>query len=377
MSAPTTLSSAEAAAKALFEPYRATNNSLYLLALCVDLYMLGVMVQQVVQWYTFKRDERRVISALVLTVTVWGFIMTGLIMAINFDHFAVHFGEYLPFESTQWTCFWPFCDTVVATTVQIFYLERAFKLNHRNWLLVGVVAILWPAAWASSLATLIIYGGGDAESSAAAKVTITENIWFGSMMAIDILITASIGWGLYKSRTGWEATDRMITKLVMISVETQLPPTLMSVVLMLRESGLNNLISTLAFLIEYSIFPASFMGIFLECIQSKFYIVGFLAVLNSRHHLRRDDRGGQPSWDQKTNTYAMKGSRLQMPQQATINVTTETYTESDSAPAHDKPKGINRYDFKEVDSEPGSAHGLDYSYNESKTGLTDTIVHLA
>ncbi|KAK4686545.1 hypothetical protein P7C73_g3582, partial [Tremellales sp. Uapishka_1] len=44
----------------------------------------------------------------------------------------------------------------------------------------------------------------------------------------------------------------------------------------------------LGFLIEYSINPPSFIGIFLEVIQSKIYVVGLLAVLNSRYHLHRE-----------------------------------------------------------------------------------------
>ncbi len=34
-------------------------------------------------------------------------------------------------------------------------------------------------------------------------------------MAADLIITGLIGWGLYKSRTGWSHTDKVVKNLIM------------------------------------------------------------------------------------------------------------------------------------------------------------------
>ncbi|KAK4687453.1 hypothetical protein P7C73_g2659, partial [Tremellales sp. Uapishka_1] len=351
MSAPTP--AIEAAAAAELHPYRATNFSAILLSLCIDLFMLGILTQQSIQWFTYRRNERRIITLLVYVLGLCSLVMTGLVMGQSFDHFGVHFGEYYPWLSTKWTCFWPFCDTVIATL--IFYLERAFLLNNRNWYIVGFMGILWPLAWGSSLAVLGKFSQLATETQAPEIAPILF-VWFSAIMTIDIAITASIGWGLWKSRTGWSQTDQMIGKLMMVSVETQLPPTLIAI----------------AFLIVFSRSQASFMCIFFECIQSKFYVVGFMAVLNSRHKLRREMDGGSDFNDvqRKTNTFVMKGTRPLG--QETINIVTETYVESFSI--QPDSRGINRAhfdpDLKEIqESDTGSEVNLDYISNASKTGL--------
>jgi hypothetical protein len=33
-------------------------------------------------------------------------------------------------------------------------------------------------------------------------------------IAVDLMITLSISWGLYKSKTGWSHTDALIRKLI-------------------------------------------------------------------------------------------------------------------------------------------------------------------
>lgn len=56
-------------------------------------------------------------------------------------------------------------------------------------------------------------------------------VWLGGQLAADVLITLTTSWVLWQSKTGWSNTDRTIKRLVTFTVETQLPPTLMSVLL--------------------------------------------------------------------------------------------------------------------------------------------------
>lgn len=44
-------------------------------------------------------------------------------------------------------------------------------------------------------------------------------------MAADVIITVTIALCLMRTRTGWSDTDRMINRILYLTVETQLPPT--------------------------------------------------------------------------------------------------------------------------------------------------------
>jgi hypothetical protein len=46
-----------------------------------------------------------------------------------------------------------------------------------------------------------------------------------SQLLSDIIVTSTISYKLIRSRTGWTATDRLVRKLLVLLVETQLPPT--------------------------------------------------------------------------------------------------------------------------------------------------------
>jgi hypothetical protein len=46
-----------------------------------------------------------------------------------------------------------------------------------------------------------------------------------SQLLSDIIVTTTISYKLIRSRTGWTATDRLVRKLLVLLVETQLPPT--------------------------------------------------------------------------------------------------------------------------------------------------------
>jgi hypothetical protein len=49
-------------------------------------------------------------------------------------------------------------------------------------------------------------------------------IYASTEVASDVIITSSIFYGLYKSKTGWASTDQVVTRLMKMLVETQTPP---------------------------------------------------------------------------------------------------------------------------------------------------------
>lgn len=50
-----------------------------------------------------------------------------------------------------------------------------------------------------------------------------------SHLAGDLITTSVIALFLYRSKTGWSQTDAILTRLLLLTAETQLPPTLMYV----------------------------------------------------------------------------------------------------------------------------------------------------
>lgn len=47
-------------------------------------------------------------------------------------------------------------------------------------------------------------------------------------MGADLIITFSILWGLYRTRTGWHHNDKVIYRLIRMTLEAQAPPLLLT-----------------------------------------------------------------------------------------------------------------------------------------------------
>ncbi|RSH89303.1 hypothetical protein EHS25_002415 [Saitozyma podzolica] len=351
---------AEAAAKIALTAKPGISFGSYILGMWLDAIMGGIMITQLITYFSHSRNERWLIRIIVYWITVISTAFTVFIVVMNFHFFVYGFGSYLPFESVDWIGWPPLMDSFISTGVQAFYVDRAYRLNGKNKGLLIVLIALLVASFGAAIGTKIKFGLLDAESDAA-QIDPFVWTWLGTCMAADILITTAVAYGLHKSRTGWSSTDALVQRLILLSAETQLPPALV----------------TLGFLVEFCIDPPSSLGVFFECFQSKVYCIGLLYVLNHRFHLQRGDdfagttherRGG------KSNTFALGSAALQ---QATVNVTTDTYVETfQMQPERFRINRSNTTDKEDLDSEHDSNHHLDkdsiqIDYSSSRTGLTD------
>lgn len=51
--------------------------------------------------------------------------------------------------------------------------------------------------------------------------------WLVTHLVCDLGITVAIATALFKSKTGWKQTDRIVTRLLIMTAETLLPPTIL------------------------------------------------------------------------------------------------------------------------------------------------------
>nr|XP_019045554.1 hypothetical protein I302_05944 [Kwoniella bestiolae CBS 10118]OCF24484.1 hypothetical protein I302_05944 [Kwoniella bestiolae CBS 10118] len=275
---------------------------------------------------------------------------TGMIISYALHIFVYNFGVFIVFLEMPYFTAFPIVGMGMTTAIQCFYIERSYRLNNRNpFLLVFLLACV-SGEW-TSIIILMIKVTSVASLLQASEAVPQVRAWQCMTLETDFVITLSLGWGLWSAKTGWSHTDALVKKLLIVTLETQLAPTLMMI----------------AFVIDLSVKPSSTIGIFFDILIPKSYTVGYLATLNTRVHLRRD-RSTHGSGNGKaadTNAYHLGTGRLQ---QATIKIDTETYTESFQI---GRPTaGVNRRDMKDV-SEEGSVENLDYASNLSKQNLNN------
>lgn len=281
--------------------------------------------------------------------------------------FAFNYGSFVPWINNRWVSFFPLIDSCMTITVQVFYAERAYKIAGRSKLVI--VSVLFPlvVSFAGAIGVAV---------SSMLKQAIDQRynnfcwMWVCGTFVADVVVTGVVLVGLFKQRSEWEQTDNLVKRLILISCESQLPPTLLAFALMT----------------DFAIQGDSYYAVFFEMVQGKLYVVGMIYVLNSRYALRRNmDSGHVESY--KPNTYNMTRSRGNGNGNnnnknngnnggvATIHVQTETYIEShqiDAAFQEHKIQPKLRAPSESGETDFGSSHAGSQHHgdvNLSEVGL--------
>ncbi|WWC62660.1 uncharacterized protein I303_105257 [Kwoniella dejecticola CBS 10117] len=331
----------------------------FLLSVVFDSVLFGVVSQQYMTWWTYSRPtERRIYVYVTHFLAIAAVAYTACEISYAMHNFVYNFGNFRVFLEVKYPQIFPIMGWITSAPIQFFYTERSFRLNGNNWFLAILLAALIFGTFGMTIWILAFCQTLSSELQALLIVRQVQ-AWQCLTLATDGIITLSIAWGLYKSRTGWSNTDALVKRLLIITLETQLGPTILM----------------LAFVTEFAISPPLTLGIFFEQLIPKFYLVGFLATLNSRYTLRRDSQPGlsvqcSPRSNTRGNAYLLGSGQLQ---QATVNVETETYVESFHM--QKSQIGINRLPLEDEPSTVAAelSEKLDLSKNDS----THTLQELA
>ncbi|RSH95326.1 hypothetical protein EHS25_000413 [Saitozyma podzolica] len=273
----------------------------------VDLFFAGVLAMQLMSYFSYQKGDRWWVRATVITVAVINYSFTGYLIFLVQNLYVQNFGLWAPFTQTNVLAWAPFIDSLNSFVVQVFMSYRAYRLCNRQILIPIAVFLLCLMSVGATLAVLIIFTNLAAVAEAS-KVRVPELVWLSSIMTADLIITVSILYGLIRSKTGWAHTDKIVTKLIRMTIESQVPP----------------LCIAIGFMSEFVRTPSNLLGAMFQNMQIKLYAMGLMYSLNSRITFQQqsvaDDKtaGGQ--------VYAMS-SRHNPRTEIQVTMETETYVQ--------------------------------------------------
>ncbi|WVQ81179.1 hypothetical protein IAT38_003301 [Cryptococcus sp. DSM 104549] len=230
-----------------------------------DTFMAGILFMQAVNYFSYQRIDKWWTQGVVIFTLMMSIIFTVYLWYFSQYLFVQNFGLWKPFLETDKLAWGPLMDSIISGVIQMYFSYRAFLLNRRNYFIPIIIFMLALTALGATTAVKIIFGNSNSLLEAY-KVRVPELIWLSSTMAADMILAFTILAGLMRSKTGWAHTDKAITRLIRITFESQIPPTIVA----------------MAFVIEFVHTPASLLGATLQAVQSKIYAVGLLYSLNSR-----------------------------------------------------------------------------------------------
>ncbi|CEL53544.1 hypothetical protein RSOLAG1IB_06399 [Rhizoctonia solani AG-1 IB] len=96
----------------------------------------------------------------------------------------------------------PLFNAFLAILVQGFYILRCWRILGRRWVYISFYLVLWLVAAGSSLALSALNSTQSRSENISEKQKITLGLWAFSSFAVDLLMTITTGYYLYKTRTG-------------------------------------------------------------------------------------------------------------------------------------------------------------------------------
>ncbi|CAE6482278.1 unnamed protein product [Rhizoctonia solani] len=246
----------------------------FILGALFDTLLCGILLMQCGSYIGSKNKDVLLIKALVafvIAMNLWG---TTLSWVWIWDLFVYNFGTYHSFFSVKYMSWFFVINSITVMAVQSFYGFRAWKVMKSNRLFAALMIILGLAACAGGIGSKVIFAHYD-NIVYASKLKITAYICLSCTLAVDLLITGTILQYLMCNRTINQRTNHLMSRLVKITFESQLPPTLVAVALFCVYTTKND----------------SFFNIPLILMQCKIYGISLLHTLNVRESLAESNRG--------------------------------------------------------------------------------------
>ncbi|TFK61172.1 hypothetical protein BDN72DRAFT_965317 [Pluteus cervinus] len=185
--------------------------------------LYGVLCIQVYIYYlSFPRDP-----LLPKLIVYFLLILETLQVVLNthdvFDIFGLGYGNVAVLNNVHFSWFAvPMLSGIISATVQIFYAYRITVLSSSKLskgigaLIVGVAIMQCTGAIVAGAKTEMI----GLFSEIQASTFVSCSIWLAGCAFCDVLIAISMTTYLWNSKTGFNATKVLLTKLVRLTIET-------------------------------------------------------------------------------------------------------------------------------------------------------------
>ncbi|KAH8806971.1 hypothetical protein DL96DRAFT_1717304 [Flagelloscypha sp. PMI_526] len=214
-----------------------------------DWFLFGALIIQTWTYVTTFPDDSFRLKALVYFLVIMETARTIILTSYILDQYGTNYGVYshLHHLGINWigvpvlasiSCVFSMARykllirSLVNTTVQFFLTWRVWTLG-RNWV-VTVVILLFATAHGSAGVTagIITHLQDDWTKSNANPIKTVGTIWMTSAAIADVLIAAATVFYLSKMRTGFQKTENVLNRLILMIIETGSATALSAVIMM-------------------------------------------------------------------------------------------------------------------------------------------------
>ncbi|KAJ7446927.1 hypothetical protein B0H11DRAFT_2426072 [Mycena galericulata] len=192
-----------------------------LVGLIIDWMLQGTLIVQLYLYYIANRKDPILLKVVVYGVFVLDTIQTVFATAETWDMLVVNWGNTGIVAHPFWAGgVLPMMSGLISFCVQSFFAWRIYTLKQTRFILC-ISAVIVAVSFVQVVASIIESAQFVANTTDLARIYPKHYIWLSGTLVADVMITASmvgVLWGV-KSSTHFESTDRMIMRLIVLSIE--------------------------------------------------------------------------------------------------------------------------------------------------------------
>ncbi|EKM76861.1 hypothetical protein AGABI1DRAFT_130878 [Agaricus bisporus var. burnettii JB137-S8] len=188
-----------------------------LLGVFANMILYGILVAQTFSYYQLYKNDARWIKALVVYLFIIETANTGIDMAMMYQPLILEYGQQLLSFPVMFAAE-PVTIVAISMPIQLFFAWRIFRLTKMTVIPV-IVSLLSFVSFAGGIWTtvkIIMIKS----FSRKPELHWSALVWFLSACVADVLITLTLVLNLSRRKTGFSATDDVISKIIRMTVQT-------------------------------------------------------------------------------------------------------------------------------------------------------------
>lgn len=249
----------------------------FAIQLCLGLIICGITYSQAYTYYLMSAKDPWLIKATVATVVILESANSVFSISMMYTTLIQNFGNYLGLIEVAWSV--KGASLAIIATISFaraFNVYRVYQVSRGNRLLTSL------AGFISLSNTVIGFGGGTVallraktwpEFLANKGANINFILSMGLGVFDDILISSTLIYSLYRMKTGFNRTDRLITVMIVYVVNT----------------GAMTAVISASVIVMYYINKDSFLYQGAYCLAGRIYGVAVIGTLNQRMYFKNTE----------------------------------------------------------------------------------------
>ncbi|KAJ7250651.1 hypothetical protein C8J57DRAFT_1667250 [Mycena rebaudengoi] len=193
-----------------------------LIGLILDWMLQGTLIVQLYFYYSSNRKDSLVLRAVVYGIFILDVVQTVFATAETWDMLVLNWGNPDIVAHPFWAGgVLPMMSGLIALCVQSFFAWRIYSLKPNKYVLCVSVLIV-SVSIMQCIASIVESAEFVADPTNLNRIFLKHYMWLSGTLVADLLITfamVAVLWGVKTTHSHFESTDRMIMRLILLSIE--------------------------------------------------------------------------------------------------------------------------------------------------------------